>query len=253
MNDVAALLAEVRACRACGDLPSSGPRPLLQLSRNARILIASKAPGRKAHTSDIPFSDPLGDRLREWMRISAGRFYDPVNIDIFPLGLCYPGRARSGDAPPRPECARLWRVRLLAAMPELRLRLLLERYAQNHVLGPGALTERVRDFGDYLPRYFPLPNPSWRGTVWSRKYPWFEEEEVLPALRAAAQMALNDCYSATSCRSACGWGWGIVRRAATRACPLSWPRRSKRSNDRDGITPGNDSASCSGERCGAGS
>ena len=189
MTDIEALLAEVRACRACGDLLPLGPRPVFQLSPTARILIASQAPGTKVHASGIPFSDPSGDRLREWMGISKDRFYDAQDIAIIPMGLCYPGRAQSGDAPPRPECARLWRDRLLAAMPSLQLTLLVGSYAQNHVLGTGALTERVRDFAAYLPAYFPLPHPSWRATIWARKHPWFEDE-VLPALRAAIRRAL---------------------------------------------------------------
>ena len=190
MTDFEALLAEARACRACGDLLPLGPRPVFQISATARILVASQAPGAKVHASGIPFSDPSGDRLREWMGISKLRFYDAENIAILPMGLCYPGRAQSGDAPPRPECARLWRDRLLSAMPAVRLTLLVGGYAQNHVLGRGALTERVRDFTAYLPEHFTLPHPSWRATIWSRKHPWFEEQ-VLPALRPAVRRALS--------------------------------------------------------------
>ena len=191
MTEFEALLAEVRACRACADQLPLGPRPVLQMSPRARILIASQAPGSKVHASGIPFSDPSGDRLREWMGISEARFYDPGDVAIVPMGLCYPGRAQSGDAPPRRECTPLWRDRLLAAMPALRLTLLVGSYAQNHVFGPGAITERVRDFARYLPEYFPLPHPSWRVTVWSRKNPWFEAD-VLPALRTAIRQALSD-------------------------------------------------------------
>ena len=183
MTAVDSLLGEVRACRACGDLLPLGPRPVLQLSATARILVASQAPGTKVHASGIPFSDPSGDRLRDWMGISKRRFYDAETIAILPMGLCYPGRAQGGDAPPRPECAWLWRDRLLAAMPALQLTLLVGSYAQNHILGPGPLAARVRDFAVYLPKYFPLPHPSWRAAVWARNHPWFEEE-VLPALRA---------------------------------------------------------------------
>ena len=115
-SDFEALLAEVRGCGACRDLLPLGPRPVFQISPTARILIASQAPGTKVHASGIPFSDPSGDRLREWMGISKARFYDPQDIAIVPMGLCYPGRGQSGDAPPRPECAPLWRERLIAAM-----------------------------------------------------------------------------------------------------------------------------------------
>jgi uracil-DNA glycosylase len=186
------LLAEVRACRACADVLPLGPRPVLQLSPTARILVASQAPGTKVHASGIPFDDPSGDRLREWIGFSKEQFYDPATVAILPMGLCYPGRAKSGgDAAPRPECARLWRQRLLAQLPALRLTLLIGTYAQNHVLGSGAMTERVRNFSAYLPRYFPLPHPSWRSRIWAERNPWFEAE-VLPALRAAVRCALKD-------------------------------------------------------------
>ena len=191
MTDFVALLSEVRACRLCEAVLPLGARPILQMSPTARILIAGQAPGSKAHASGIPFSDPSGDRLREWTGLSRADFYDARSVAILPMGLCYPGRGRSGDAPPRPECAPLWRERLLATMPAMRLTLLVGSYAQKHVLGPGALTERVRDFAAYLPDQFPLPHPSWRVTGWSRKNPWFETE-VLPALRATIRQALTD-------------------------------------------------------------
>lgn len=166
-----------------------GPRPLLQLSTTARILVASQAPGTKAHASGIPFLDPSGDRLREWMELSADLFYDASRIAILPVGLCYPGRTRHGDAPPRPECAPLWRARLLEQMPEISLTLLVGSHAQNLVLGPGRMTERVRGFRRYLPVYFPLPHPSWRSTIWMDRNPWFEAD-VLPALRRRIRRAI---------------------------------------------------------------
>lgn len=194
MTKLESLLSEVRACRACGDLLPLGPRPVLQMSATARILVASQAPGTKVHASGVPFSDASGDRLRDWMGMTPDQFYDATNVAIVPMGLCYPGRGASGDAPPRPECARQWRERLLGAMPDLRLTLLVGSYAQNHVLGPGTVTERVNGFSSYLPRYFPLPHPSWRAAIWAQKHPWFDEE-VLPALRAAIRRSwpeLND-------------------------------------------------------------
>jgi uracil-DNA glycosylase len=185
------LVAEVRACTLCAGLLPLGPRPVFQVSQTASLLIASQAPGTKVHASGIPFSDPSGDRLREWTGLSEEQFYDPARVAILPMGLCYPGRAASGgDAPPRPECAPLWRGRLLAGMPAICLTLLVGSYAQNHVLGAGAVASRVRNFRDYLPRYFPLPHPSWRSRVWASRNPWFEEE-VLPALRAAVGEALG--------------------------------------------------------------
>jgi uracil-DNA glycosylase len=189
MDPLTRLLAEVRACRACADVLPLGPRPILQLSASARILIASQAPGTKAHDSGLPFSDASGDRLRDWLGLSAARFYDAATIAIMPIGLCYPGRVKNGgDAPPRPECAPLWRARLLDAMPSLRLTLLVGSYAQNHALGRGAMTERVRNFRAHMPRYFPLPHPSWRTGIWMKQNPWFEIE-IVPALRRAIEQA----------------------------------------------------------------
>lgn len=185
---LATLLAKVRACTACGDALPLGPRPLLQFSSSATILIASQAPGTKAHESGIPFSDASGDRLREWMGISSSEFYDEQTIAILPMGFCYPGRSSGGDAPPRAECAGLWRNQLLQFLPSLRLTLLVGNYAQQHILGPGAMTVRVQNFRDYLPYYAPLPHPSWRSRMWEEKNPWFRKE-VVPALRSAIKRA----------------------------------------------------------------
>jgi uracil-DNA glycosylase len=184
------LLGEVRACRVCADVLPSGPRPVVQISGTARILIASQAPGTKVHDSGIPFSDASGDRLREWMGVPDEIFYDERRIAILPMGLCYPGRLPSGgDAPPRHECAPLWRGRLLAHMPDLQLTLLVGAHAQTDALGRGKMTERVMGFRDHLPTIFPLPHPSWRSRHWAAKNPWFDAD-VLPALRDAVQRAL---------------------------------------------------------------
>jgi uracil-DNA glycosylase len=185
------LLREVRACRACEDVLALGPRPVVQISSTARILIASQAPGTKVHQSGIPFSDASGDRLREWMGVPEDIFYDESRVAILPMGLCYPGRLPGGgDAPPRPECAPLWRGRLLAQMPDVRLTLLVGAHAQTNALGPGKMAERVIGFRDYLPATFPLPHPSWRSRHWAANNPWFGTE-VLPALRTAVQLALT--------------------------------------------------------------
>ena len=190
MKTLDALLAQVRACRACTAVLPFGPRPVVQISATARILIASQAPGTKAHESGIPFSDASGDRLREWMGVPDATFYDERRIAILPMGLCYPGRLPSGgDAAPRHECAPLWRDRLLAHMPDLRLTLLVGTHAQTHALGRGKMTQRVMGFRDHLPAIFPLPHPSWRSRHWATKNPWFDAD-VLPALRDAVQDAL---------------------------------------------------------------
>jgi uracil-DNA glycosylase len=184
------LLEEVRACRTCAGALPLGPRPIVQISATARILVASQAPGTKVHDSGIPFSDASGDRLREWMGVSADEFYDESRVAIVPMGLCYPGRlSNGGDAPPRRECAPLWRGRLLAHMPDLRLTLLIGTHAQADALGPGKMAERVMGFRAHLPAIFPLPHPSWRSRHWAAKNPWFEAN-VLPALRDAVRLAL---------------------------------------------------------------
>lgn len=185
------LAGEVRSCRVCADALPLGPRPVFQISTTATLLVASQAPGSKAHASGIPFSDASGERLREWTGLSHEQFYNAAKVAIVPMGLCYPGRARNGgDAPPRPECTPLWRHRLLAEMPALRLTLLVGSHAQSYVLGKGAMAQRVRDFQSYLPRYFPLPHPSWRSRNWAAQNPWFATE-VVPALRDAVAQALD--------------------------------------------------------------
>jgi len=176
--------AEARACTLCADLPL-GPRPTFVVSATARLLIIGQAPGTKVHATGIPWNDPSGDRLRGWLGMDRAIFYDPARIAIVPAGLCYPGRLPAGgDAPPRPVCAPTWHPRLLPLMPGVALTLLVGSYAQALVLGPGAVADRVARFSDFLPRYFPLPHPSWRTLGWERRHPWFAAQ-ALPALRAA--------------------------------------------------------------------
>jgi uracil-DNA glycosylase len=184
------IAAEARACTHCAAHLPLGPRPVFRVSTTARILIIGQAPGTKVHTTGIPWNDPSGERLRGWLEMDREQFYDQSRIAIVPMGLCYPGRLpNGGDAPPRPECAPLWQARLLTAMPAIRLTLLVGGYALVHVLGNGPMTERVREFREYLPRYFPLPHPSWRTTAWERKNPWFQAEAI-PTLRQAVAEAL---------------------------------------------------------------
>ena len=184
------IVAEARACTVCAAHLPLGPRPVLRVSATARILIIGQAPGTKVHVTGIPWNDPSGERLRGWLAMDREQFYDESRIAIVPMGLCYPGRlTNGGDAPPRPECAPLWQARLLSVMPAIRLTLLVGSYALVHVLGKGAMTERVRAFREYLPRYFPLPHPSWRTGGWERKNPWFQVE-ALPVLRQAVTDAL---------------------------------------------------------------
>ena len=193
MNEVSSLeviAQKARACTVCAGFLPLGPRPVLRVSTTARLLIIGQAPGTKVHATGIPWNDPSGERLRSWLAMDPAQFYDASRIAIVPMGLCYPGRLpNGGDAPPRRECAPLWQSKLLKAMPEIRLTLLVGSYALTHVLGKGPMTERVAAFREHLPQYFPLPHPSWRTTAWERKNPWFQTE-ALPALRQAIAEAL---------------------------------------------------------------
>jgi uracil-DNA glycosylase len=186
------LLHQVRACTACADLPL-GPRPVLQVTRSARVLIVGQAPGRKVHETGVPWNDASGDRLREWMGIDRSVFYDGTRVAIVPIGFCYPGRdPGGGDKPPRRECAPLWHARLMEPLRELRLTLLVGHHAQRFYLrstNKRTLTDTVRSFRDYAPNVMPLPHPSWRSAIWMRRNPWFEMT-VLPELRDALRALL---------------------------------------------------------------
>jgi len=192
-GDLAAVLAAARACRVCAAHLPHGPRPVLRAAASAPLLIVGQAPGSKVHATGIPWNDPSGDRLRDWLALDRETFYDESRIAIVPMGFCYPGRAaRGGDLPPRPECAPLWHPPLRAALSRVRLTLLVGQYAQAHYLGKRrrpSLTETVRAWADYGPAFLPLPHPSWRNTAWLKKNPWFEAE-LLPVLRARVRKLL---------------------------------------------------------------
>jgi uracil-DNA glycosylase len=184
MASFPALLGEVRRCTLCAAQLPLGPRPVLQLHPRARILIAGQAPGRKVHESGIPFADASGDRLREWLGITREIFYDPERVAILPMGFCYPGTGKSGDLPPRPECAPAWREKLLRHLRRRRLTVVLGQYAQAYHLPDGgkSVTAAVQSWRDYWPDIVPLPHPSPRNNIWLRRNPWFERE-LLPRLR----------------------------------------------------------------------
>ena len=196
----AELGASVLACRFCRDratprLPHE-PRPILRLSNTARLLIASQAPGVRAHASGVPFNDPSGERLRDWMGIGRDTFYDANRVAIVPMGFCFPGHdAQKGDLPPRKECRLLWHDRLFGEMPNVETILAIGLHALRYHAerlslpvgrgeGLGQLVARWRDFsGTSRPRVIPLPHPSWRNSGWLKRNPWFERE-VLPVVRA---------------------------------------------------------------------
>ena len=178
------LAEEIAGCRTCVAHLPHGVRPVASFSPTARLLIIGQAPGSKVHETGIPWDDRSGDRLREWTGLSKEQMYDPSRVALVPMGFCYPGKASGGDMPPRPECAPQWHERVLDVLPEDRLTLLVGTYAQAHYLPQArklSMTERVRRFREFLPRFLPLPHPAWRSAIWMKQNPWFEAE-VLPVL-----------------------------------------------------------------------
>lgn len=186
------LMNDVRACTLCAPQLPHPPRPVLQAHPDARILIAGQAPGRRVHQSGVPFADASGDRLRAWMGVPSDTFYDQRRVAIVPMGFCYPGSGRSGDLPPRPECAATWRERVLRGLSKIRLTLVIGQYAHAFHLGGRAtsLTDTVRAWRDFGGGLIPLPHPSPRNGIWLRRNPWFEAE-LLPVLKQRVASALQ--------------------------------------------------------------
>ena len=183
------LITDIKDCTVCAAHLPLGPRPVFTADPKSKILIIGQAPGTKVHASGIPWDDQSGKRLRTWIGVDNETFYNPTLFGIIPMGFCYPGKGKSGDLPPRTECAPLWHTALLDKMPEVELILLIGQYAQKYYLEDKAkrtLTETVSNFEAYLPRYFTLPHPSPRNTFWIRRNPWFEES-VIPLLQERVQ------------------------------------------------------------------
>jgi uracil-DNA glycosylase len=179
------LLKEISKCKICEPYLENGVRPVLLAHPKSKIIVIGQAPGIKVHQSGIPWDDKSGENLRNWMNISQEDFYDPQKIGIVPMGFCYPGKGKTGDLPPRKECATTWHHQLWDQMEDVELILLIGQYAQNYYLKDQTkrtLTETVRSFKDYLPKYFVLPHPSPRNNIWQAKNSWFKEE-VLPTLK----------------------------------------------------------------------
>lgn len=192
MTHLEVLLSKIRACTICATELPEGARPIVRGASSARTLIIGQAPGRRVHASGIPWNDPSGNRLREWMGIDEETFYDESRFAIMPMGFCYPGTGTSGDLPPRKECAPEWHQQILKNLPKIEFTILLSQYAINHYLPPQkgkTVTETVRAWKDHLPHFLPLPHPSPRNNRWLKNNPWFEKQ-VIPYLkkRIASQL-----------------------------------------------------------------
>lgn len=187
------LLCEIRNCTVCNGLLPNAPKPVIRASSNSKIVVIGQAPGRKVQESGIPWDDASGNNLRDWMGVDKETFYDEKLFALMPMGFCYPGTGKSGDFPPRRECAPLWHQQLLQSMPDVKLTLLIGQYAQKYYLKNMAkrnLTETVKNFHEYLPEYFPLPHPSPRNNIWQKKNQWFKVN-LLPVLKAEVGLILD--------------------------------------------------------------
>jgi len=193
IQSLASLEKEIRACTLCADYLPLGPRPVIQVSTSAKILMVGQAPGSRGHETGVPFNDLSGDRLRDWMGIGKEIFYDEKKIAIVPMGFCFPGTGKSGDLPPRPECADTWRVKLLGQLSDISLTIIVGQYAQAWHLGSSNhsnLTDTVKAWKNFWPQAIPLPHPSPRNNIWLKKNPWFEDD-VLPSLKKRVRALLK--------------------------------------------------------------
>lgn len=193
VNNLDVLMDDISRCDLCAEALSTEPRPVVRASPSARLMIIGQAPGRRVHETGIPWNDPSGDRLRDWLQLSRDTFYDTRKIAIMPMGFCYPGTGQSGDLPPRKECAKTWHQPLWRQLPNIRLTLLIGQYAQKYYLNDSSknLTERVRHWKNYLPQFFALPHPSPRNQLWLKKNPWFIRE-LVPELRQAVHTCIHE-------------------------------------------------------------
>jgi len=195
---MAGLSDEITQCRLCAERfaathTAHDPRPVVWFRPSARLLIAGQAPGMRVHKSGKPFDDPSGDRLRDWLGIGPDQFYDLNRVAVVPMAFCFPGYdAKGSDLPPPRICGETWHKRVMQALGQVRLTVLVGGYAHKYHLGvKTGVTETVKAWSERAPAVFTLPHPSWRNTAWLKKNPWFEAD-LLPDLRREVQKALHD-------------------------------------------------------------
>jgi uracil-DNA glycosylase len=191
-KNTTSLLTKIRGCQLCQENLPLKPKPILNFSSHSRIMIIGQAPGIKAHENGKPWSDASGKRLREWMGVSEEQFYDESLFAIVPMGFCYPGKGKSGDLPPRPECSQKWMQPILSHLEHIQLKILIGAYSQSYFLKTtsGDLTSTVKNWKSFAPKQFPLPHPSPRNNIWLAKNPWFEKN-LVPELKNAVQEVLT--------------------------------------------------------------
>lgn len=187
------LQAEISKCTTCAEHLAHGVNPVCSFGESSKIAIIGQAPGRVVHESGIPWDDKSGERLRNWLGVDNGQFYDPNLFAIVPMGFCYPGKGKSGDLPPRPECAPQWHDQIFEQLPSIKLWILIGSYAQAYYLKKQkkrTLTETVKNYQEYQPKFIVLPHPSPRNNIWMAKNEWFAEE-VLPVVEEEVAKALR--------------------------------------------------------------
>ncbi len=186
------LIQKIKSCQECAAQLPHAPRPVVSFNAQSKIALIGQAPGSIVHRTGIPWDDKSGQNLRSWMGMDSTGFYDPNILAIVPMGFCYPGKGKTGDLPPRKECAPLWHNQIFDLIPNIQLSLLIGKYAQDYYLKDKqrSLTQRVLHFEEYLPEYFVLPHPSPRNNIWMKKNPWFKKD-VLPVLKKRVEIALH--------------------------------------------------------------
>jgi uracil-DNA glycosylase len=198
MSDKLSLISRIRDCDLCAErfaatATAHEPRPVVWFRPGARIVIIGQAPGLRVYQSGRPFTDPSGDRLRDWLGLGESTFYDRDRVAVVPMAFCFPGyTAEKADLPPPPICARTWQHEVTDYLHGAALTVLVGSYAQRWHLGAKtSVTDTVSGWRTHAPQTFPLPHPSWRNSGWLKKNPWFATD-LLPALRTEVQKVLHD-------------------------------------------------------------